>query len=307
MTRYKIIVNPISGRGNGELYYPVVENRLRELDIDFEICQTERPGHAIELAESASEAGFDVVAAVGGDGTVNEVINGLMIARVKGFKPTALGVISIGRGNDFAFGAQVPPELEDACRSLVMDERKSIDVGFVKGGDYPAGRYFGNGIGIGFDAVVGFEALKMRRLRGFPSYIAAALKTITLYFHAPLLQIEFNEETLVQPSLMVSIMNGRRMGGGFMMAPESLIDDGLFDLCIAGEVSRLAIFGLILRFMRGTQLGHPAIRTARSDHITVTALKDSLPAHADGETLCVAGKSLEVRLLPNALEVVIPG
>ena len=307
MTLYKIIVNPVSGRGNGEKLYPVIENRFSELGLEFEICRTEHPGHAIELAEQASAAGFDVVTSVGGDGTANEVLNGLMHARKHGSHTSSLGVISVGRGNDFAFGARVPTDLEAACQSLAQCSRQWIDVGFVQGGDYPDGRFFGNGIGIGFDAVVGFEALKMRRLHGFPSYIVAALKTISLYFDAPSLQIEYNGETIIQPSLMVSVMNGRRMGGGFMMAPESLIDDGLFDLCIAGAVSRAAIFGLILRFMQGTQVGHPAIRTARADNVIVTALQGGLPAHADGETLCVAGSRLEARIFPKALQVIVPG
>jgi len=307
MSHIKIIVNPVSGRGNGEKLYPVIENRFRELGSEFEICRTERPGHAIELAEQASYAGFDIVTAVGGDGTANEVLNGLMHAGKKGSPTSAMGLISVGRGNDFAFGAQIPIDIDLACRSIKMGNRKWIDVGFVQGGDYPNGRYFGNGIGIGFDAVVGFEALKMRRLHGFPSYIAAALKTISLYFNAPPLLIEFDGKTISQPSLMVSVMNGRRMGGGFMMAPESLIDDGLFDLCIAGEVSRLAIFGLILRFMRGTQVGHPAILTARANKVAINALEGGLPAHADGETLCVSGKRLEAHIIPKALEVIVPG
>jgi len=176
----------------------------------------------------------------------------------------------------------------------------------VKGGDFPEGRYFGNGVGIGFDAVVGFEALKLKRLHGFPSYIVAALKTIFLYFQAPTLRIEYNGQTLTQSSLMVSTMNGRRMGGGFMMAPEGLTDDGLFDLCIAEQVSKPAIFGLILRFMQGTQADHPAIKTARSAHLTVTAVHGTLPAHADGETICEAGEQLEMKILPKQLEIITP-
>jgi diacylglycerol kinase family enzyme len=180
-------------------------------------------------------------------------------------------------------------------------------VGLSTGGDYPQGRYFGNGVGIGFDAVVGFEALKLKRLHGFPSYIVAALKTIFLYFQAPTVRIEYDGEALTQPALMVSVMNGRRLGGGFMMAPEGQIDDGLFDLTIADQVDRASIFALILRFMRGSQAGHPAIKTARTAKVTVTAEQGSLPAHADGETLCEAGERLEIEIVPKVLEVIVPG
>ena len=88
-----------------------------------------------------------------------------------------MGILSVGRGNDFAFGVGVPRDLEAGCRTLAQNNRRTIDVGWVVGGLYPQGRYFGNGVGIGFDAVVGFEALKMKWLHGFPSYIVAALKT----------------------------------------------------------------------------------------------------------------------------------
>jgi YegS/Rv2252/BmrU family lipid kinase len=306
MTRYKVIVNPISGRGAGEKSYPLIESLLQQYGLNFDMCHTTSPGHAIQLAEDASENGFDVVVAAGGDGTANEVLNGLVRARQNGNGSAALGVISVGRGNDFAYGIDTPMDLETACRSLAENKRKWIDAGFVQGGEYPEGRYFGNGVGIGFDAVVGFEALKLKRLSGFPSYIVAALKTIFLYFQAPMINIEFNNKTLTQPALMVSVMNGRRLGGGFMMAPKGLIDDGLFDLCIAGQVSRVAIFALILKFMQGTQAGHPAIQMDRTGEINVSAVNGVLPAHADGETLCTTGEKLELKIIPKALEVIIP-
>ena len=118
------------------------------------------------------------------------------------------------------------------------------------------------------------------------------------------MQLEFNGESIIQPFLMVSVMNGRRMGGGFMMAPNSKIDDGLFDLCIAGDIKQAAILGVMLRFLKGTQAEHPTIRMVRTSHLTVTAIQSSLPAHADGETLCTAGDRLEMQVLPGMLEMI---
>ena len=103
---------------------------------------------------------------------------------------------------------------------------------------------------------------------------------------------------------MVSIMNGRRLGGGFMMAPDGIMDDGLFDLAVAGQVSRAGILAIIPRFMMGTQAGHPAITTDRTAGVKVTALDSSLPAHADGETLSTGGQVLEISLIPQALQVI---
>jgi diacylglycerol kinase family enzyme len=229
-----------------------------------------------------------------------------MLAREAGSDRAAMSILCVGRGNDFAYGLGLPVDLEAGCQVIARNRLKKIDVGQVRGGLYPEGRYFGNGVGIGFDAVVGFEALKLKRLHGFASYIVAALKTIFLYFHAPMLKIEMDNEEITQASLMVSIMNGRRMGGGFMMAPDSQTGDGLLDVCIARQVSRLGIFGLIPRFMQGTQGSHPAIHFAQTRRILVTALQGVLPAHADGETLCTEGDRLETEIHPAALDVISP-
>jgi diacylglycerol kinase (ATP) len=303
---YTIIVNPVSGRGNGEKFYPIIEKKLSKMGLQFEMIRTDGPEHAILLAEAASISGSEVVVAVGGDGTANEVLNGLVRARQTGDGEAALGLIPVGRGNDFAFGAGAASAFDEACQALTSGWRKWIDVGCVRGGNYPEGRFFGNGVGIGFDAVVGFESLKMKRLHGFPSYIVAALKTIFLYYQAPLVRIEFNGEKLKLPTLMVSVMNGKRMGGGFFMAPEGQPDDGLFDMCIVRQVSRLGILKLITRFTKGSQVGHPAVQMARAARVTITALQGSLPAHADGETLCHAGQQLELSVMPRMLEVIVP-
>jgi diacylglycerol kinase (ATP) len=304
MHKHKIIVNPVAGRGAGDRAVPQIDRLLNEYGLDFDIVRTERPWHAAELAQEAAVAGYDVVVAVGGDGTANEVLNGLMWAKQANAETAAMGILSVGRGNDFAYGMGIPSGLETGCQTLAQGHRHTVDVGRVVGGLHPEGRYFGNGVGIGFDAVVGFEAVKMTRLHGFPSYIVAALKTIFLYYKAPLVTIEYNGQTITQPALLVSTMNGQRMGGGFFMAPEGKPDDGLFDLCIAHEVSRARIFGLMSHFMRGTQATQEPIKTGQARHVVVTAVKGVLPAHADGETLCTEGKRLEMELLPGQIEII---
>jgi len=301
---YKIIVNPVAGRGDGERVIPQVERMLSGYGLDFDLVRTERPWHAADLAQEAVAAGYDSVVAVGGDGTANEVLNGLMRAKQAGAGTCAMGILCVGRGNDFAYGLGIPTDLEAGCQALAQGHRRTMDVGRVVGGLYPEGRYFGNGVGTGFDAVVGFEAVKMTWLHGFPSYIVAVLKTVFLYYKAPLVTIEYDGQTITQSSLMVSIMNGQRMGGGFMMAPEGKPDDGLFDLCIAREVSRARIFGLIPHFLRGTQATQEPIRTERARRVVVTAIEGVLPAHADGETLCTDGQRLEIELLPRQIEVI---
>lgn len=306
MIHHRIIVNPAANRGGGERAIPAIEALLSQNRIDYDLVRTERPWHAAELAEEAAAAGVDCVVAAGGDGTANEVLNGLMRAKQAGAEPGAMGVLCVGRGNDLAYGMGIPAGLEEGCRALAAGRRRMVDVGRVAGGLYPQGRYFGNGVGIGFDAVVGFVAAKMTHLTGLPLYLVAALRTLYVYYHAPLVTIEQENgtETITQPALMISVMNGRRMGGGFMMAPHGEPDDGLFDLCIARQVSRGRVLALIPQFMRGTQTSHEAVRNGRARRVVVTALEGVLPAHADGETLCVEGQRLELELLPRQIEVV---
>jgi YegS/Rv2252/BmrU family lipid kinase len=302
--KYYIIVNPISGRGHAKEAIPQIEGALRSFNLDFELIQTEKPWHAADLAEAAARAGYDVVATASGDGTANEAVNGLMRARAAGFNQTAFCILPVGTGNDMNFGLGHHLTLEDGVRALAGNHRRKIDVGLVRGGDYPNGRYFANGIGIGFDAVVGFEAVKIRWASGLPVYLMAVLRTVLLYFHAPKVEITLDGESFTQRSLMTSIMNGRRMGGGFMMAPEGVPDDGWLDLSIASEATRIRLFQLIPYILKGTQATQPEIKMKRSKTVKVRALDDSLPAHADGETLCYKGQSLEVELIPSALDFV---
>jgi diacylglycerol kinase (ATP) len=304
MKTYKIIANPTAGGGAGERAIPQIERLLAKYSLDFDMVRTQRPWHAAELAREAAMAGWDVIVAAGGDGTANEVINGLMEAKQAGKHSSAMGVLCIGRGNDFAHGVGVPHDLEHACRVLVEDHRRMVDVGRVVGGIYPQGRYFGNCVGVGFDAIGTIEVAKLPRLGGFLSFFIAVLKTIFLYYRAPLTTVEYDGQTLTQPSLMVSIMNGRRLGGGFMMAPDAEPDDGLFDLCIAHEVSRARMFSLIPHFLRGTQATQEPITTGQAAHISVTAVAGSLPAHTDGEILCIDGQHLEIELLACQIEVI---
>lgn len=299
---YEIIVNPVAGNGSGARAIPRIERLAASYGLDFELVTTDSPGHGVALAHAAAKQGKVVVAA-GGDGTANEVINGLVATRREGGKRPVMGVLGVGRGSDFAHSVGVPRDLPEACRVLAEGYRRPIDIGRVVGGLYPEGRYFGNCVGVGFDAIGTIEVAKLPRLGGFLSFFIAVLKTMLLYYRAPLTTLAYDEQTLTQPSLMISVMNGRRLGGGFWMAPHARLDDGLFDLCIAREMSRARMFRLIPHFLRGTQGTQDTITTGQASRISITALDGSLPAHADGEILCIDGNQLEIELLPRQIDV----
>jgi diacylglycerol kinase (ATP) len=304
MSRYLLIVNPTSGRGFAGRVLPEMEAKLKEYKIDYKLVLTERPWHAAELAEKGARDGYDAVIVASGDGTANEVLNGLMKAKIAGFNKTAMGQIAVGTGNDFAFGMGIPGGVDIGCQILAENYRHKVDVGIVKGGDYPQGRYFGNGVGIGFDAATGFVAAKIRWMRGLLLYLIAAIETVFIYYKAPTVKLTYDDQVMDISPLMLSIMNGRRMGGGFFFAPKGDPSDGIFDLCLARSVSQLRIFGLIPYFMKGTQATQKEVTMAQGHKIKATALKGTLPVHCDGETVCVEGKEITIELLPAQIEFI---
>lgn len=299
-----LIFNPIADHGNAEKILPVIKELFEKHQFDYELILTEFPGHALDIAKEQAESGRKFIIAAGGDGTMNEVINGLMTAENHNQNRPVMGVLPVGRGNDFAFGIDITKDLEKAVLAIVTGNTKKIDIGLVTGGDYPQGRFFGNGVGLGFDTVVGFEAAKIKWAHGAASYLVGLIRTIFLYHTAPTYEIKLDNETITQPSLLVSIMNGKRMGGTFHMAPKSDPGDGLFNLCIASQVPQIKILPLATKFISGTQEGHPAIRMLQSRGVVVKAITGNIPAHADGETICYAGSELSIELIPQALDVI---
>ncbi len=305
MTKYKIIANPNAGHGKGARAIPEIELELTRLGLDFDLVCTERAGHGIQLAREAALAGYEIIVAAGGDGTVNEVLNGLMEARQVGTNRPALGVLCTGRGNDFAPCLNIPGDLPAACQVLKDDHRRMIDIGRVVGGKFPQGRYFANNVGVGFDAIGTIEVAKLPEW-GMLSFLIAILKTIFLFYKGPTVRLDYDDQALTTSTLMLLTMNGKRMGTGFKMAPDSKPDDGLFDLVIVRQVSRWRIFSLIPHFMKGTQGSQPEVRTLRAARVAITALEGALPAQSDGEIICVDGTRLDIELLPGQVEVLCP-
>jgi YegS/Rv2252/BmrU family lipid kinase len=283
-----------------------INNICRTLDsrkADYQLYITEAPGHAVKLARKHGEQADTAVIAAGGDGTCNEVINGLMSITGRDYTPI-LGAIPIGRGNDFCFGAGIPSFPEEAVLRMLEEKTLKFDIGKVSGGDYPEGRWFGNGIGVGFDAVVGFEAAKMKHVHGAMAYTLGALKTLAIYPEAP--QIEFTVNGTVshiRPAL-ISVMNGRRMGGSFFMAPDGDPTDGRLNWCHTKQEARLKLLAAMKAYTRGTQAERDDTEAGHGSTIHIRALKGTLAVHADGETICENGKELEVSIRPGALRLI---
>ncbi|MDR0785054.1 MAG: diacylglycerol kinase family lipid kinase [Treponema sp.] len=303
-----IILNPIAGKGKAIKAYPQIENFLKKAGVEFEIVLTERPGHALEIVRGggASAGETDVVTvAAGGDGTCNEVVNGLL-TRQSGANPSPplLGILPVGRGNDFAYSAQTPHEIEKALEILLESATIPLDVGLVHGGFFPDGRYFVNGVGIGFDTKVGFEAAKMN-IHSSLGYVFGAIVTVAKFESSPVLEIRHDDQSFVEPSALVSVVNGRRMGGSFFMGPNALLNDGLLDFCVIKHPhSRRRLVSIVLKYFEGRQIECEEATAGRGSRFFLKALEGGMAAHCDGETICFDGKELTITCVPNALRLI---
>lgn len=296
ISRFFIIVNPAANRGAALQSWRQAQAVLDRAGAHYELVSTDRPGHAARLAEQAAMAGWPAVVAVGGDGTINEVVNGLM--RAAGSGPTIpLGIIGLGSGNDFLRSLDLPRQQPAAgAQRLLAARRRLVDVGCV------GERYFTNGVGVGFDARVAIEAQRVQRLRGMAIYLWALLKALRFHRTPPVRVVLDGEEVASRRLTLVSVTNGGCYGGGFWICPDAQLDDGLFDVCVADELTVLNILGFVPRVMRGTHVGRPGVHMYRARQVHLSS-PEPLPVHADGEILTDAAHELRFELLPGRLTV----
>lgn len=297
--KFKVILNPVAGRGYGARVEPDLRRLLEAEGLEFDLTRTTGFWHAAELAERAVSEGFETVVAVGGDGTTHEVVNGLMAASKEGVVGT-LGVVPVGSGSDFANNVGVPADWADACRRLTRGQTRVVDVCRIAVDDQPP-RYFDNTVNIGFGGIVTREAYKVKWVRGMALYLPVVLKTVFLT-QAPHMTIEYDGQKLTMPTAMLCVANGAREGGGFFCTPDAQLDDGLLDLCIVREIGRLAMLSLVPRFMDGSHVHHEPITMARAERVVVSSA-DALIAHADGEMICTDAHRIAFEILPRRLQV----
>ena len=300
--KFWIILNPAAGKGKAAKQFPKIDHFFRANWKNFEIITTKGPGDALNIARDLPIGENDIVVAAGGDGTCNEVINGLLLRKLP--SPPVFGILPIGRGNDFSYTPGIPQDIDKALQLLLEVKTKPLDAGFVKGGFFTEGRYFINGIGIGFDTKVGFEAAKLKIKSGI-TYVVGALKMIIRYEPSPVLQIKFDDKEVTLPAVLVSIVNGRRMGGSFYMGPEAELDDGLLDICyVEHQKSRIDLLKILSHYTKGTQKQCKGVTFNRALKFHLNAKEGSMAAHCDGETICYEGKELEITCIPGALRLI---
>lgn len=285
-------MNSWAGRGKtGRLLNELV-TALSNLGFDYEIEVTKAPLHAIELVCDYTKKGFRKIIAVGGDGTVNEVVNGIM--KSKKADEIKFGVIPEGGGNDFARNLQLESNIIKSLKVFLRGKTKGVDVGKVED------NYFINAFGLGFDAEVAENSRVIKFLNGLPRYILAILKTL-LTLKARKVRIEINNEIIERSILLMSIGNGVSAGGGFLLTPNAIIDDGVYDVCIIRSISVFRIFKLLPTAIKGEHINYPEVEMIRSNRIRVKTERP-IPIYYDGE-LPVLKDPLDftIELLPKKI------
>jgi YegS/Rv2252/BmrU family lipid kinase len=278
---------------------------LRPVAAEFggaEWTGTVYPTHATELARQAGEEGYQQVVAVGGDGTVHEVINGLM--QVPAESRPRLGVVPMGSGNDFAHSIGMDTRPAYALRQALSADPRRVDVGKLQD-NLGRTEYFDNTVGIGFDATVTIRSRNFPYLRGFLIYLLAVLQTVILNHDAPRMTVRSDQESFDEEMLMLVLCNGGREGGGFQVAPQARNQDGRLDYVAIRRVSRLMMLRLIPEVMNGTHLRFSQVRSGVFQRLELQS-DHPLLIHTDGEIFAGFGvdvRSLSLEILPQAIEI----
>ena len=302
MGDFTFILNPVAGKGAARKTLAELERQLPELGFTYEVVYTVRPGHATEIARTCSST---YVVAVGGDGTINETANGLMGSG------KILGIIPTGSGNDFIKSLGIPRKLQDSVEILQARNVRRIDAGLVacgitKNGStaYAPGRFFVNGVGIGFDASVARRVSEINHLRGTLLYLVAVLQTLG-HYRSPFFRISVDGNTTVGKKLLVAVGNGKCAGGGFYLTPDALVDDGKLDVCAIQDVPVAKILRLMPAVMAGKRVEDEAVSYSRTTGIAVEST-ERFSVHADGEVIGREVQGVNIEIAAGSLLIIGP-
>ena len=298
------LVNPASDNGATGRRWPQIAHVAAEHGLEGATLFSERPGHFRELVRRAAEGGAQLVVAVGGDGTLNEVANGLLSLPAE--RPE-LAVIPFGTGMDFARSHGIPRKLEQALAVARDGKTRTIDAGRVSYTAWdgsPAEGYFANVSSAGMSGAVARQANSTSKALGGRVSFFAALVRVFAGWRNTEMQVEVGGERRSGKMTNVVVANGRYHGGGMLLAPESEPDDGLFDVLVIGDITKRDFVLSVGKIYRGTHLSHPKIELLRGAVASVEA-EVPVPVELDGEQPGTTPARFEV--VPKALRVRIPG
>ena len=301
--RVVLIINPASANGSTAGAWPGIVAEAQRLGMRVEERLTEAPGHATELARAASEDGADVVVAVGGDGTVHDVVNGLVGPGGTRIGTAALGVIARGTGRDFIRSHRIPTDTKGALRVIAKGPLQTIDIGeLIAQGDRPEGRRFANAASAGVTGAIAKRANESsKRLGGTATFLLASFQGFRAWTNTEV-HVELDGRPIDVTAACVVCAIGHSLGGGIKVAHGARTDDGLLEMVLVGNVSAKDLALNVHRLYTGTLGGHPEITHLKGVTVTVTS-GTPLPIEADGE---LAGSTdATFRCLPGVLRLAV--
>jgi diacylglycerol kinase (ATP) len=299
------IVNPVSGANQDQRKSRKIISHLVNQGFDVEVKLTYEKGSAITIAKQGIEAGFRKILVIGGDGTMNEVVNGVMLQQVVPPAEIMLGMFSLGTGNDFIRTLNIPKDYEAATDVLMQGKTKTIDVGLVhfKLNNQPASRYFINVLGMAFDGAVTDSANSTKGSIGKLTYLKSVVATLFKY-QPTQVKIVVDGKTVTDDIIFcINIGNCKYSGGGMRMVPHALPDDGLFDITILKPLPTFTALGNLYRLFDGTIDKLQQATTLRGKHIQVFS-EPEICAEAEGEFL--GWSSFEVNMIPKSITMLVP-
>ena len=294
------MLNPAAGRGAAARALDPIAREFHHQGWSVEVERTERPGHGAELAARAVQAGAQRIVAVGGDGTVHDVANGLLRHGLGGRGgDVALGVVPIGSGNDFAklVGVYRHSPVR-AVRRLVTAQTARFDAGLV------CDEYFVNSVGFGFGPEVVRVRNAMPGLSGFASYFVPVLRAFAR-FRPPRLEVRARGFAETGNMMMVEVCNGTTAGGSYRFAPDAQPGDGRLDVCLVRRVSLLRFLMAVPRVMRGTHATMREVALFQTREVVIRSLDGPLLLHVDGELREPDARECTVRVEPGRLKVMV--
>ena len=296
-----LVINPEASKGRGRKKAKAIDSYFTKHNRSSVIRYTEGKGHAESIAFNGAIEGYRTIVAVGGDGTVNGVLNGIMRSgyadRVK------MGIIPVGRGNDFAWVCGIPKNTRKASDIVLWGKGKKTDVGICYGEEHQNGMYFFNGAGFGFESMVNFKAMEYKRLNGMPSYVAAFFYILN---HPPLgynLRLVIDGEERVLSTQQISVANGKRMGSAFKMTPKASIEDGKLDVMFTNKCFLgIHLFPMVIKFLKGDHVNDgKGFSYLNATDVRVIDQKAEMPIHLDGEVFSKSAKTAHIKILPGAI------
>ena len=293
------LVNPASGNGATGKRWPELAHRAARLGLEGETLFSERAGHLTELArDAAARAGLLVV--VGGDGTLNEVANGVAGSGAE------LALLANGTGQDFGRTYGIPTKFDDAVRVALGGETRTVDAGRVRYRTWAGGageRWFANVGSVGMSGAVAQRANATSKALGGRATFFYALLRVFLEWETTLVTVRLDDDERTARMHDVIVANGQWHGGGMWLAPDARPDDGLFDVVLIGDVNRLDFMTTAPKLYKGKHVGHPKVEVLRSSAVTVEA-GEHLPIELDGEQVGTTPATFEV--VRDALRVRVP-